>query len=182
MYCISWEAWYECKCVSRRFIEQFVYCLKFLSVNIPRWVAMYLDLSTRSITCFFRVGDSSLFVSILASYETFVVTCSRLSWKSSMGLICNLSILYDLFGGGCLMDRSSSFIAWIWHISRCVFALLVGFPYPRIALVASHFVVSNYSHVYLQNKCSFLICVGRFSKVPVVFLRSYVYPWSSYAM
>ena len=39
-----------------------------LSVNMPKWVAWYFDFSSWSITCFFLLGDSSLFVRALASY------------------------------------------------------------------------------------------------------------------
>ena len=48
-----------------------------LSVKIPRWVAWYLDLSSWSITSFFRLGDSSLCVRTLACFDIFVVMCLR---------------------------------------------------------------------------------------------------------
>jgi hypothetical protein len=58
-----------------------------VSVNIPRWVAWYLDLRSRYITSFFLLGDSRFFVSSLASYRTFEVTCLKWSLKSNMGFI-----------------------------------------------------------------------------------------------
>ncbi len=104
-----------------------------LSVNIPRCVARYLDLSSWSITCGFLLGDSSLFIRILASCRTSEVTCLRWSRKYSMELICTPNILYYLFGGRCRMGESSSnFIALIWLRSRWVFLYSLDF---RIRIV-----------------------------------------------
>ena len=47
-----------------------------LSVKMPRWVAWYFDFSC-SIASFLRLGDSSLFVTALASFRLFVVMCLR---------------------------------------------------------------------------------------------------------
>ena len=67
-------------------------------VKIPRWVAWYLDLSSWSMTSCFLLGDSLLLVSTRARFMTSVVICFKWCLKSSMGLICTPSILYDLFG------------------------------------------------------------------------------------
>ena len=48
-----------------------------LSVKMPKWVAWQFDLSRCSITSFFRLGDSSLFVRALASFRMSVVMCLR---------------------------------------------------------------------------------------------------------
>jgi len=144
-----------------------------LSVNMPKWVAWYFDRSSWSITCFFLLGDGSLFVRALARCLTSVVTCFRWSRKSSIGLMCTPSILHYLFGGRCRMGEPySNFIVLIWLRSRCVFSLLIGLPYPHSAPLASHFVVSSSSPVYSLNKCSILICIWRFSSVRVVILMS----------
>jgi len=122
---------------------------------MPRWGAWYFYLSSWSITDFFRLGDSSLFVRTLASFLMSVVMCLRRSRKSSMGFMCTLSILYDLFGGEYRMGvPSSNLIAEIWLRSRCVFTLLMGFPCPYSAPVASHLVVSSSRPVYLLNRWS----------------------------
>ncbi len=81
-----------------------------LSVNFPRWLAWYLELSSWSITIFARLGNRRLFVRTLASIRTSTVMCLRLSRKSSMGLIYVPSIVYDLFGGGCRMGDPSFLI------------------------------------------------------------------------
>ena len=78
------------------------------SVKIPRWVAWYLDLSSWSMTNCFLLGDSRHLVSTRASFLTSVVICFRWSVKSNMGLICTLSILYDLLGGRYLIFVPSS--------------------------------------------------------------------------
>ena len=94
-----------------------------------------------------------------------------------MGLMCNPSILYDLFGGKYFMGvLSSNLIVEIWLRSRFTFSLLMGFPYPHSAHVASHFVVSSSRPVYLPNRWSFFICIWRLSRVPVVMLMSSAYP------
>ena len=51
------------------------------------------------MTSCFLLGDSRLLVSTRASFLTSVVMCLRWSLKSSMGLICTPSILYDFLGG-----------------------------------------------------------------------------------
>jgi len=62
---------------------------------------------------------------------TSVVMCLIWPLKSSVGLMCTPSILYDLFGGRYLMSVPSlNLIVLIWFISRLVLALLMGFPYP----------------------------------------------------
>jgi len=66
----------------------------------------------------------------------------------------------------------SNFIVLILLRSGQVFTLLIGFPYPHNALVALHFVVSSSSLVYSLNRCSFFICIWRFSMVLVVMLMS----------
>ena len=71
---------------------------------------------------------------------------------------------------------SSNLIVEIRLRSRCVFSLLMGFPYPHIAHVASHFDVSGSRPVYLLNRQSFLICICRLSRVLVVMLMSSAYP------
>ncbi len=72
----------------------------YVSVQIPRWVAWYLDLSSWSMTSCFLLGDNSrLLGSTRASFLTSVVMCLRWSLKSSMGFICSSSILFDLLGG-----------------------------------------------------------------------------------
>ena len=122
----------------------------------------------------FLLGDSSLFVRALASCRTSDVTCLRWSRRSSIGLKRTPSILYDLFGGRCpLCEPSSNFIVLILLRSRRVFYLLIGFPYPHIAPVPSHFVVSSSSPVYSLNMCSFLICIWMLSRVLVLMLMSY---------
>ena len=50
--------------------------------------------------------------------------------------------------------------------------VLIGFPYPKRAYVASHLEVSSSSLVYLLKRCSFFIWICRFSRVPVVILMS----------
>ena len=77
---------------------------------------------------------------------------------------------------------SSNLNALLWLLSRLVLALFNGFPYPHSAHVASHFVVSIPSPVYLLKRCSFFICVWRFSRFLVVMMLSLAYPWSSYVM
>jgi len=90
-----------------------------------------------------------------------------------MGLMCTPSVLYDLFGGKYLMGvQSSNMIVEIWLRSRFVFSLLTEFPYPHIAHVASHFVVSSSMPVYLLNRWRFFSCIWRLSWVPVVMLIS----------
>ena len=144
-----------------------------VSVKITRWVAWYLDLSNWSMTSCFLLGDSRLLVSIRASFLTSVVMCLKWSLKSSMGLICTPSILYDLFGGRFLIFvPSSNLIVFIWVVNRLMFALLIGFPYPHRAPVTSHLEISIYSPVYLLKRCSLFIWICRFSRVPVVMLMS----------
>ena len=48
-----------------------------MSVNIPKWVAGYFDLSRCCITSCFRLGDSSLFVRVVASFRMYAVMCLR---------------------------------------------------------------------------------------------------------
>ncbi len=109
------------------------------------------------MTSCFLMGDSRLFVSTRASFLTSVVMCFRWSLKSSMGLICTPSILYDLFGGRYLIFvPTSNLIVMIWLINRVMFVLLIGLPYPHKAPVASHFEVSSSSPVYLLKRRNFL--------------------------
>ena len=68
-------------------------CYNCLSVRMPRWVAWCFDLSSCSITSFLRLGDSSLFYRALAKFLMSVVMCLKWSRKSSIGLMCTLSIL-----------------------------------------------------------------------------------------
>jgi hypothetical protein len=75
---------------------------------------------------------------------------------------------------------SSNLTVEIWLLSRRVFSLLMGFPYPHRAPVASHLVVSSSRPVYLLNIRSFFTCICRLSRVPVVMLMSSAYPLSSY--
>ena len=49
----------------------------YLSVKMPRWIARYLDLSSRSITSFSPLGESNLQVTILASFLMAAVICLR---------------------------------------------------------------------------------------------------------
>ena len=144
-----------------------------ISMNIPRWMAWYLDLRSWSITSCFLLGYSPLFIITLASCLTSVVTCLRWSLKFSMGFICTHSILCELLRGIYLMFvPSSNLIVLIWLLSRLVFALLIGFPYPQSALVASQLIVSSSSFVCLPKRCNLFICGWRFSRVPVVMLMS----------
>ena len=80
-----------------------------LSLNTSRRVAWDLDFSNSSIAIDFRGGLSLRFARASAYFLTSLVTiwrkCSR---KSSMGLICIPSILYDLFGGRYLMWNQSA--------------------------------------------------------------------------
>jgi hypothetical protein len=71
---------------------------------------------------------------------------------------------------------SSNLIVEIWLRNRCVFSLLMGFPYPQSVPVASHLVVSSSRPVYLLNRWIFLICICRLSRVLVVMLISSAYP------
>ncbi len=48
-----------------------------LSVNMPKWVAWFLDFRRWFITRFFLLGESNLFVRTLASFLTSVVICLR---------------------------------------------------------------------------------------------------------
>ena len=50
------------------------------------------------------------------------------------------------------------------------------------APVASHFAVSSWRPVYLPKRCSFLSCILKFCRVPVVMLTSSTYQRSSYVM
>jgi hypothetical protein len=110
------------------------------------------------MTSCFLLGDSLLLVSTRARFLTSMVMCFKWSLKSSMGLICTPSILYDLFGGRYLVFEvpSSNLIVFIWFINRFMFALLIGLPYPHKTPVASHFEVYRYSHVYLLKRYSSL--------------------------
>ncbi len=49
------------------------------------------------------MGLSFLFVRALASFRTSLVMCVKFSLKSSSGLMCTPSILYDLFGASYVM-------------------------------------------------------------------------------
>jgi len=94
-----------------------------MSVKIPIWAAWYLDLSNRSISSSFLFGDSFPSFTTLASGWTSPVACFRWSLKPIMGLICATSIMYDVFGGRCLMCvPSSDFIVLIRHLRRLVCA------------------------------------------------------------
>ena len=107
------------------------------------------------MTSCFMLGESLFLVSTRARFLTSVVMCLR--W-SSMGLICTISILYDLFGGRHLIFVPvSNLIVLIWFVNWLMFALLIGFPYPYRAPVASHLDISSYSPVYLLKRCSFFI-------------------------
>ena len=77
---------------------------------------------------------------------------------------------------------SSNLIVLILLLSRMVLALLIGFPYPQSTLLASHLGAFSSSPVHLLKRCSFVICVSRFSWVPVVILISSANSWSSYVM
>ena len=115
-------------------------------------------LSSWSMTSCFRLRDSLLLVSTRASFLTYVVMCCRWSLKSSMGLICPPSILYDLFGGIYLICVPySNLIVLLWFNNRFMLALLFGLPHPHKAHVDLHFEVSSSNHVYLLKKCSFFI-------------------------
>ncbi len=69
-------------------------------------------------------------------------------------------------------EPSSNLIVLIWLRSTRVFSLLIGLPYPHSVPVASNFVVFSSSPAYLLRICSLLICIWRFSRVPVVMLIS----------
>ena len=71
---------------------------------------------------------------------------------------------------------SLNLIVEIWLRSSCVFCLLMGFPYPHSAPLASHLVVSSSRPVYLLNRWSFFICICSLSRVLVVMLVSSAYP------
>ena len=77
--------------------------VRCLSLNNPRCVAWYLDFSNCSIAIDLRVGLSLRFARALASISTSLVIWRKCFRKSSMGLMCIPSILYDLFGGRHLM-------------------------------------------------------------------------------
>ena len=110
------------------------------------------------MTSCFLLGESLLLVSTRARFLTSVVMSLRWSLKSSMGLICTPSILYDLFGGRYfIFVPSSNLIVLIWFVSRFMFALLIGLPYPHKAPVASHLEVSSSSRVYSLKRYSFYL-------------------------
>ena len=89
----------------------------------------------------------------------------------------------DLFGDRYLMEVTSlNFIVSILHLSRYALALRSGLPRSHSAPVALHFVVSSSSPVCLLYRRSFFISIWRFSRVSVVMLISYAYPWASYDM
>ena len=95
--------------------------------------------------------------------------------------MCTPSKLYDLLGGRYLIrEPSGNVIVLIYSCSVGRFLLLRGLPRAHRAPVASHLVVSSWSHVYELKRCSFLIWILRSVMVPAVMLISSAYPWSSY--
>jgi len=69
---------------------------------------------------------------------------------------------------------STNLIVLICFVSRFLLDLLIGFPYPQRAPIASHVEVFSSRHVYLLKRCSFFIWIYRFSRVLVVMLVSFV--------
>jgi len=149
-----------------------------LSLNTPRCVACYLDFNSCSIANDFRGGLSSRFARALASFLTSLMMWRKCFLKSSMGLMWNPSILYDLFGERYFMWGPSTNVM-ICSCSVVWLLWLRGLPSPQSDPVDSHFEVSSWSPVYWLKRCSFLSCILRFYMVPVAMLMSSAYPWSS---